>query len=76
MNPSQLPEHKEQVQPGNASFIQVAKAVFFSFLGVRKREDYESDSAKIKPIQVIVAGIVGAMILVVGLLYLVSVVTK
>jgi len=69
MNPSQHPRQK-------ASIIQVAKAVFFSFLGVRKRKDYESDSAKITLIQVIVAGLIGVAILIAGLLLLVSVVIK
>jgi hypothetical protein len=54
-----------------ASLLQVAKAVFWSFLGIRKRRDYEIDSVELKPRQVIVAGLIGAAILVLSLLLLV-----
>jgi Protein of unknown function (DUF2970) len=54
-----------------ASLQQVVKAVFWSFLGIRKRRDYETDSAELKPLQVIVAGLIGAAILVLSLILLV-----
>ena len=57
--------------PKQASLLQVAKAVFWSFLGIRKRRDYESDSVELKPKQVIIAGLIGAAILVLSLLLLV-----
>ena len=57
-----------------ASPLQVAKAVFWSFLGIRKRRDYETDSVELKPQQVIIAGLVGAAILVLSLLLLVRLV--
>ena len=57
--------------PKQASALQVAKAVFWSFLGIRKRSDYETDSVELSPKQVIIAGIFGAAILVVSLLLLV-----
>jgi len=57
--------------PKKASPLQVAKAVFWSFLGIRKRRDYETDSVELKPHQVIVAGLIGAAILVAGLILLV-----
>ena len=57
--------------PKQASILQVAKAVFWSFLGIRKRRDYETDSVELKPKQVIIAGLIGAAILVVSLLLLV-----
>ena len=59
-----------------ASFAQVAGAVFWSFFGVRKRKDYESDSASISPVQVVVAGIVGAVLFVLTLLMIVRLVTS
>jgi hypothetical protein len=40
----------------------VAKAVFWSFLGIRRRAHHEQDMVKLKPAQVIIAGIVGAII--------------
>jgi hypothetical protein len=54
-----------------ASLLQVVKAVFWSFLGIRKRRDYETDSAELKPLQVIVAGLIGAAILILSLILLV-----
>jgi len=61
-----------QVQgPKKASALQVAKAVFWSFLGIRKRRDYEADSVELKPQQVIVAGLIGAAVFVLGLILLV-----
>lgn len=54
-----------------ASPLQVAKAVFWSFFGIRKRRDYETDSVQIKPHQVIVAGLIGAAVLVLSLILLV-----
>ena len=60
-----------QAPKKKASPAQVAKAVFWSFLGIRKRRDYETDSVELKPQQVIVAGLIGAAVLVGGLILLV-----
>jgi hypothetical protein len=54
-----------------ASPVQVAKAVFWSFLGIRRRDGHESDVAQLKPAHVIVAGLIGAAIFVLGLVPLV-----
>ena len=54
-----------------ASPLHVAKAVFWSFLGIRKRRDYEADSVELKPQQVIVAGLIGAAVFVASLILLV-----
>jgi DUF2970 family protein len=61
-------------QPGlkTASPLQVAKAVFWSFFGVRKRTEHERDLAQIKPAQVVIAGLVGALVFVLGLVLLVK----
>lgn len=65
-----------QQKPREASPLQVAKAVFWSFFGIRKRAAHESDAVTLKPAQVIVAGIIGAVILVLSLLGLVMLVTR
>ena len=57
--------------PKQAGVLQVAKAVFWSFLGIRKRRDYDTDSVALTPKQVIIAGLIGAAILIVSLLLLV-----
>ncbi len=55
-----------------ATPLQVAKAVFWSFFGIRRRDAYEKDAVSLKPAQVIVAGIIGAVILVLSLIMLVK----
>jgi hypothetical protein len=55
--------------------LRAARAVFWSFFGVRRRADYDSDSVKLTPKQVIVAGLIGGMVFlatVLGLVYLVT----
>jgi hypothetical protein len=54
----------EQDQPlqRKASFGATMKAVFWSFFGVRKRKDYEHDSANLNPVHVIIAGLIGALL--------------
>ena len=59
-----------------ASPLDVAKAVFWSFLGIRKRTAHEKDAVTIKPHQVIVAGIIGAIIFVLTLVVLVRFITS
>ena len=51
------------------------KAVFWSFFGVRKRADYESDSQRLKPQHVIAAGLVSAVVFVLLLFGLVKLIT-
>ena len=57
-----------------ASLRQVAKAVFWSFLGIRKRAAHEKDIVQLKPVQVIVAGLIGAALLIVTLVLVVKLV--
>ena len=64
-----------QQKPRQAGPLDVAKAVFWSFLGIRKRTAHEKDFVTLKPVQVIVAGIIGAAILVFTLVTLVRFVT-
>ena len=55
-----------------ASFVDVFKAVFWSFVGIRKRADYEKDAVTINPVHVIIAGIIGAVLFVVSLVLIVK----
>jgi len=52
----------EQPPVKTASFGATMKAVFWSFFGVRKRRDYEHDSANLNPIHVIVGGLIGVAV--------------
>ena len=56
--------------------LEVAKAVFWSFLGIRKRAAHERDAVTLKPAQVIVAGLIGAVIFVLSLVALVRFITR
>ncbi len=56
---------------GKASPLRVFRTVFWSFFGVRGRADNQADLANITPVQVIIAGIIGAAIFVTTLVLLV-----
>jgi hypothetical protein len=56
--------------------LDAFKAVFWSFLGVRKRAAYESDTQKLKPQHVIAAGLVAALAFVLLLFGLVQFITR
>jgi hypothetical protein len=62
--------------PRRAGLLQVATAVFWSFLGVRKTKDRDADAANITPVQVIVMGIIGAGVFVTCLVLIVRWVTR
>jgi hypothetical protein len=55
-----------------ASLAQTARAVFWSFFGVRKRADYEKDAAQLNPVHVIIMGVIGAALFVILLLVVVN----
>ncbi|MES2125870.1 MAG: DUF2970 domain-containing protein [Pseudomonadota bacterium] len=54
-----------------ASFAATMKAVFWSFFGIRKRSDYESDAAKLNPVHVIIAALIGVALFITLLVTLV-----
>ena len=69
MTEPQQPERK-------ASPLQVAKAVLSAFIGIRKRTAHENDAVTIKPLQVIITGIIFAAIFVLSLILLVRTITS
>jgi type IV secretory pathway TrbF-like protein len=66
----------ETETPRKATPLQVAKAVLSAFIGIRKRAAHEKDAVTITPLQVIVAGLIGAAIFVVSLITLVRYITS
>ena len=52
------------------------KAVFWSFFGVRKGIEYGHDSVALTPVQVIIAGVVSALVFIFSILILVYFVTR
>ncbi|MES2048165.1 MAG: DUF2970 domain-containing protein [Pseudomonadota bacterium] len=55
-------EKSNPVTKRKASFAATLKAVFWSFLGIRKKSDYEKDAARLNPIHVIIAAVIGVLI--------------
>ncbi len=66
-------QESDKVTQRKASFGATMKAVFWSFFGIRKRSDYEKDSASLNPIHVIVAGLIGVLLFIGVLVALVRV---
>jgi hypothetical protein len=57
--------------PKKAGPVQVAKAVFWSFLGIRRRAEHEADLGRLTPVQAIVAGLIGAALFIATLVLIV-----
>lgn len=57
----------KQASERKASFGATMKAVCWSFFGIRKRSDYEKDSASLNPLHVIIAALIGVALFI-GLL--------
>ena len=53
------------------SFLQTARAVSWSFFGVRRSSGLAEDVQKLNPLHVVVAGLAGAALFVVALVLLV-----
>ena len=56
-----------------ASFGATMKAVFWSFFGIRKRSDYEHDSANLNPVHVVIAALIGVALFIGVLVVLVRI---
>ena len=67
-------DEQEQVTRRKMSFGATMKAVFWSFFGVRKRQDYEKDAAHLNPVQVIIAGLIAAALFIAVLSFIVRMV--
>ena len=52
------------------SVLRTAKAVLWSFVGLRARGDYEKDVEQLNPVHVVVAGLIGVVIFVGSLILL------
>ncbi len=65
-------DESNPVTKRKASFVATLKAVFWSFLGIRKKSDYEKDAARLNPIHVIIAGVIGALIFITTLAIIVK----
>jgi hypothetical protein len=57
-----------------ASFLDVVKTVIAGFLGVRRHDAHERETARINPVHVVIAGVLGAALFVGTLLLIVNLV--
>ncbi len=55
-------------------FIATVVAVLWSFVGLRRRSGYEQDSARLKPVHLIVAGVIGGIVFVLTIVLVVRMV--
>jgi hypothetical protein len=63
---------EETEKTPSASWLRSVKVVAWSFLGIRSRAGYQEDLAKVNPMHVVAVGLVGALLLVFGLIGLAS----
>jgi hypothetical protein len=70
MNEPIKPEQKKM------SFLATLGAVFWSFVGLRRRADYEKDATALNPVYVVIAALIGVAIFIGLLLTVVSLVLK
>jgi hypothetical protein len=68
--PAAIPESSSP----RPTFLQIVAAVFWSFFGVRKKRKLDEDAAAIKPIHVVIAGLIGGLVFVLALILLVRVI--
>lgn len=61
-------------ESGKRSFFATLGAVFWSFVGLRRRADYEKDATSFNPMYVICAALVGVALLIAALLVIVKMV--
>lgn len=69
------PDHRDALIAATqrkASWGQTARAVFWSFFGVRKGKDHAADIERLNPVHVIIMGIIAAALFVATLITVVS----
>ena len=62
--------------PRNATIVEVARAVFASFLGIRKGQAMRRDAVTIRPQQVIAVAVVLVALFVVSLIVIVRIIIR
>jgi hypothetical protein len=69
---SQAGQDLKEAAVRRGSFLMTVKAVAWSFFGVRRRAGYEEDVAKLNPVHVVIAGVIGAALFVLALVLMVN----
>jgi hypothetical protein len=80
VNPPPPSERSDAEMPGtakpDATLLQVIGAVFWSFFGVRKGRHMQQDTVTIKPLHVVIVGVLSGLAFVLALLALVTFITR
>ncbi len=66
-------------ETGSSGLVNLArsfKAVAWSFIGIRKNSEHDKDMHLVKPVQVIIVGLVLALLFVVGLIMVINLVVS
>ena len=75
-NSTPTPAPNSTPAPATATFLQVCGAVFWSFFGVRKGRAMARDAVTIRPLHVIVVGLVAGAVFIATLLVIVRLVLR
>jgi hypothetical protein len=62
-----MEQQDKQPKQQHASFMYSMKAVIWSFFGLRRRSDFETDSAKLNPLHIVIAALLAVAVFI-GLL--------
>lgn len=62
----------QPVHQRRASLLDTVKAVLWSFIGVRRRSDFQDDVNKLNPLHLMAVGVAMALLFVFGLVLLVN----
>jgi hypothetical protein len=63
-------------EPAKRSFASTMLAIAWSFIGLRRKSDFDRDVVALNPVYVVVAGLLGTAMLVATLLTVVQLVVK
>ena len=66
-----MSEPTENLPSGRSSLLRSMKLVAWSFMGIRSRQGYQDDLAKVNPLHVVLVGLVSVLVIVLGLIVLV-----
>jgi hypothetical protein len=67
---------RDTEKPATRSFLATMMAVAWSFIGLRRRKDFEHDVGGLNPVYVIIGGLIGTAIFITILLTIVHFVTS
>ncbi|MFW7340855.1 DUF2970 domain-containing protein [Pollutimonas sp. H1-120] len=65
-----MTEDIKELSRRKLNFFQTMKAVAWGFFGVRKGKGYTEDIGNLNPVHLIIAGLIAAIVFVVGLVWI------